>query len=58
MSDPDAPDTPKWMVPINQLVAAMENRYSTTPATATECLEQLDDGLMALGMETNCIGLW
>ena len=56
MSVPDAPD--EWMVPISRLVAAVETRYSMTPATATECLEQLDDGLMALGMEPDCVGLW
>jgi hypothetical protein len=56
MSAPDIPDD--WMVPINRLVAAVETRYRTTPATAIECLKQLDDGLMALGMEPDCCGLW
>jgi hypothetical protein len=42
------------MVPINQLVAAVENRYSTTPATAIECLKQLNYGLMVLGKGSAC----
>jgi hypothetical protein len=59
MSAPDAPDNlDEWMVLINRLVAAVETRYMTTPATATECLKQLDDGLMALGCEPDCCGLW
>jgi hypothetical protein len=28
------------------------------PATATECLKELDDGLMALGAEPDCVVLW
>jgi hypothetical protein len=56
MSVPDALD--EWMVTINCLVTTVETSYKTTSATATECLTQLDDKLMALGVEPDCVGLW
>lgn len=43
---------------IDRLAAAVETRYRTTPATAAECLRELDDGLLALETEPDCHGLW
>jgi len=43
---------------IDRLCDAVENKYKTTEATATQCFKELDDGLMELGMEPDCVVLW
>jgi len=43
---------------IDRLCDAVEHYYQTTPATAAECLQLLTDGLLAIGMEPDCVGLW
>jgi hypothetical protein len=47
------------MKEIDHLCNAMMNRYNTTPATAAECFEQLQDALMKMDMvEPDCVVMW
>jgi hypothetical protein len=51
-------DFEEMMEEVNRLSAAVQDRYKTTPATAAECFEQLNAGLMEMDVEPDCVGMW
>jgi hypothetical protein len=51
-------DSDEMFLKISCLEDAAQTRYNTTPATAAECLQQLEDELSAEGMEWDCVTMW
>ena len=48
----------EYFAAIERLCDAIMKKYKTTPATAAECLDELDTKLLEMGMEPDCVGLW
>jgi len=54
----EQPGIQETIAEMDRFSALVQNRYETTDATATECLDQLTNGLLDLGVEPDNCPLW
>lgn len=57
-SDEDDAEFVQMFLSVDKLCITIKTKYLTSDATAAECLEELSEGLLKVGMEPDCVADW